>query len=248
MFMLLIELLFSQWFERCRHICQLELQWWDHIGIELFQGWWMQCLRVDIDWRTWSIWDYLVQVQTSQCLWMCLCLRLHDQSQGLKENVLYLRLFIIIRSKVYICQSSDAKNLCNVVWIDGELFSTYPTLQLNSGISSIWIEFLNSFINRVLKVPKQISLIFSFKYPRNKCSSQGVKFDHSFHHSRSFLKNARVCLRIKRSPESFIVWVSRRTTSPFWNGRWWNINCNLFSSREMARHLPKNIHTTKNEM
>ena len=53
------------------------------------------------------------------------------------KNVLYLRLFIIIRSKVYIYRSSDVKNLCNVVWIDGELFSAYLTFQLNASMSSI---------------------------------------------------------------------------------------------------------------
>ena len=156
------------------------------------------------------------------------------------KNILYLRLSIIIRSKVYIYRSSDAKNFCNVVWIDGELFSAYLTLQLNFGISSIWIEFLDQLINPVLKVPDQISPIFCFKYPRNKYSSQGVKLDHSFHHSRSFQKNARVCLWIKRSPESFTVWVLRRTVSPFWNRGWWNINYNVFSSRGTARHLQKN--------
>ena len=67
-FVPLIELLFSQWSKRCGHICQLELLWWDHIGTKLFQGWWMQCLRVDTGWRTWSIWEYSVQVQTLQCL------------------------------------------------------------------------------------------------------------------------------------------------------------------------------------
>ena len=65
------------------------------------------------------------------------------------------------------------RTFANVVWIDGELFFAYPTLQLNFGISSIWIEFLDQFINRVLKVLEQISPIFYFKYPRNKCSSQG---------------------------------------------------------------------------
>ena len=70
------------------------------------------------------------------------------------KNVLYLRLFIIMRSKVYIYRSSDVKNLCNVVWIDGELFSLYSTLQLNSGIPSIWKEILDQFINRVLEVPE----------------------------------------------------------------------------------------------
>ena len=178
------------------------------------------------------------------------CAFTHDfmiKPENLK-NVLYLRLSIIIRGEVYICRSSDAKNLCNVVWIDGELFFAYSTLQLNFGISSIWIEFLDQFINRVLKVLEQISPIFCFKYPRNKCSSQGVKFDYSFHHSRSFLKNARVCLWIKRSLESFTVWVLRWTASLFWNRRWWNINYNLFSSRGMARHLQKNRHTAKNQV
>ena len=164
------------------------------------------------------------------------------------KNVLYLRLSIIIRSKVYICRSSDVKNLCNVVWIDGKLFFAYQTLQLNSGISSIWIEFLDQFINQVLKVPEQINPIFCFKYPRNKCSSQGVKFDHSFHHSRSFLKNARVCLWIKRSPESFTVCVLRRMASSFWNKGWWNINYNVFSSRGTVRHLQKNRHTAENQV
>ena len=53
------------------------------------------------------------------------------------KNVLYLRLSIIIQSDVYIFWYSDAKNFCNVVWIDGELFSAYPTLQFNPDISSI---------------------------------------------------------------------------------------------------------------
>ena len=164
------------------------------------------------------------------------------------KNVLYLRLSIIIWSKVYICRSSDVKNLCNVVRIDGELFSTNPTLQLNSNLPNIWIEFLDQFINQVLKVLEQISPIFCFKYPRNKCSYQGFKFDHSFHHSRSFLKNARVCLWIKRSPESFTIWLLRRIASPFWNRGWWNINYNVFSSRGTARHLQKNRHTTENQV
>ena len=159
------------------------------------------------------------------------------------KNVLYLRLFIIIQSKVYICQFSDAKNLCNVVWIDGELFPSYPTLQLDSSTPSIWIEFLYQFINRVLEVPEQVSLIFCFKYPRNKCSSHGIKFDHSFHHSRSFLKNAGMCLWIERSLESLTVWVLRWTASSFQNRGWWNISHRLFSSRGTSRHLQKNIHT-----
>ena len=70
------------------------------------------------------------------------------------RNVLYLRLSIIIWSEVYIFRSSDAKNLCNVVWINGELFFSYPTLQLNFGISCIWIEFLYQFINWFLEVPE----------------------------------------------------------------------------------------------
>ena len=164
------------------------------------------------------------------------------------KNVLYLWLSIIIQSDVYICQSSNAKNLCNVVWIDGELFSTYPTLQFNPGISSIWIELFDQFINWVLKVPEQISPVFCFKDPRNKGSSQGVKFDHSFHYSKSILKDARVCMWIKKSPESFTIWVLSWTASPFWNRGWWNINDNIFSLRGMARHLQKNSHTAENHV
>ena len=145
------------------------------------------------------------------------------------KNVLYLRLSIIIWSEVYICWFSDAKNLCNVVWIDGELFFLFSTLQLNSGISGIWIEFLDQFINRVLEVPKQISPIFCFKYPRDKCCSQGIKFDHSLYNSRSILKNAWVSLWIKRSSKSPTVWSLRRTLSLFWNRGWWIINYRLFS-------------------
>ena len=133
------------------------------------------------------------------------------------KNLLYLKESIMIWSEVYISRSSDAKNLCNVVWIDGELFSSYPTLQLNSGIPSIWIEFLDQFINRVLEVPKQMSPIFCFKYPRDKCYSQGIKFYHSFHHSRCIFKDAWVSLWTERSPESLTVWVLRQTSSPFWN-------------------------------
>ena len=163
------------------------------------------------------------------------------------KNVLFLRLSIIIWSEVYICQSSDAKNLCNVVWIDGEFFSSYPTLQLNSGISGIWVEFLYQFINRVLEVPKQISPIFCFKNPRDKCCSQGIKFDHLLHNSRSIFKDAWIRLWIKRSSESLNVWSLRRTLSPFWNRGWWN-NYKLFSSRGTMRHLQNNIHTTKNQV
>ena len=162
------------------------------------------------------------------------------------KNVFYLMLFIIIQSEVYICRSSDAKNLCNVVWIDGELFPSYPTLQLDSNTPSIWIEFLYQFINRVLEVPEQVSLIFCFKYPRDKCSSHGIKFDHSFHHNKSFLKNAGMCLWIKRSPESLTIWVLRWTASPFQNRGLWNINYRFFSLRGTMRHLQNNIHTTEN--
>ena len=168
--MLLIEPQFSQWSERCGHICQLEFQWWDHIGTELFQGWWMQSLRVDTGWRTWSTWEYSIQAQTWQCYGCAFARDFMIRPKNLK-NVLYLWLSIIIRSDVYICQSSNAKNLCNVVWIDGELFSVYPTLQFNPSMSSIWLELFDQFINWVLKVLKQISPVFCFKDPRNKGSS-----------------------------------------------------------------------------
>ena len=90
--------------------------------------------------------------------------------------------------------------------------------------------------------------IFCFKDPRNKGSSQGVKFDHSFHHNRSILKDARVCMWIKRRLESLIVWVLRRTVSLFWNRGWWDINYNVFSSRGTVRHLQKNSHTAENQV
>ena len=162
------------------------------------------------------------------------------------KNVLFLRLSIIIWSEVYIFQSSDVKNLCNVVWIDGEFFSSYPTLQLNSGISGIWVEFLYQFINRVLEVPKQISPIFCFKNPRDKCCSQGIKFDHSLHNNRSIFIYAWIRLWIKRNSKSLTVWSLRRTSSPFWNWGLWNINYRLFSLRGTMRHLQNNIHTTEN--
>ena len=164
------------------------------------------------------------------------------------KNILYLKYSVIIRSEVDICWSGDAKNLCNVVWIDGEFCSSYPTLQLYTGIWSIWVEFFYQFINRVLEVPEQISTIFCFKYPRDKCSSQGIKFNYSFHYSRSFHKNAGMCLWIKRSSKSLIVWVLRQTASLFWNRRWWNISHRLFSSRGTTRHLQRNIHTTENQV
>ena len=140
------------------------------------------------------------------------------------------------------------KNLCNVFCIDGELCSSYPTFQLYTGILSIWVELFYQFINRVLKVPKQISPIFCFKYPRDKCSSQGIKFNYSFHYSRSFHKNVGMCLWIERSYESFTSWVLRWMASPFQNRRWWNISHRLFSLRGTSRHLQKNIHTTKNQV
>ena len=65
---------------------------------------------------------------------------------------------------------------------------------------------------------------------------------------RSFQKNARVCLWIKRSLESFTVWVLRRTASLFWNRGWWNINYNVFSLRGTARHLQKNRHIAENQV
>ena len=148
------------------------------------------------------------------------------------KNVLYLRLSIIIRGEVYICRSSDAKNLCkcSLDW----WWTLFRIPNTNSSIGSL--KFSNrsaqSFTSNILGinvVPK-------------------VKFDYSIHHSRSFLKNARVCLWIKRSLESFTVWVLRWTVSPFWNRRWWNINYNLFSSRGMARHLQKNRQTAKNQV
>ena len=163
------------------------------------------------------------------------------------KNVLYLRLSVIIWSKVYICSSIKLKNLCNVVWINAELISLYPTLQLNSGVSSIWIE-IHQFINRVLEVPKQISLIFCFKDPWNKCCSQGIKFYNPFYHGRSLYKNAWECLWNEGSPESLTVWILRRTSSPYWNRGWWNINYRLFSSRGTTRHLQKNIHIVENQV
>ena len=163
------------------------------------------------------------------------------------KNVLYLKLSIIIRSEVYICRSSDAKNLYDVVWIDGKLFSSYPTLQLNSGVSSIWIEFLNQFINRVLEVLEQINPIFCFKYPRNKCCSQGIKFYNPFHHSRSIYKNAWEGLWIEKSLESLTV-RSLRMSSLLWNRGWWNISYRFFSSRGTTRHLQNSIHTAENQV
>ena len=162
------------------------------------------------------------------------------------KYALYLRKSIIIWSEIYISRSIDSKNLCNVVWIDAELLSSYPTLQLSSGVSSIWIELLNQFIYWVLEVLEQISSIFCFKDPRNKCCSQGIKFYNPFHHSRSIYKNAWESLWIEGSPESLTVWILRRTLSTFWNRGWWNINHKLFSLRGMARHLQKNIHTAEN--
>ena len=147
------------------------------------------------------------------------------------KNVLFLRLSIIVWSEVHICQSSDAKNLCNVVWIDGEFFSSYPTLQLNSGISGIWVEFFYQFINRVLEVLEQISPIFCFKNPRDKCCSEGIKFDHSLYNSKSIFKDAWIRLWIKRSSESLTVWCLKRTLSPFWNRGWWN-NTGSFPQEE----------------
>ena len=191
-------------------------------------------------WKTWSKWESLVQVQSLQCLWMYLCLK----SQEL--NVLYLRKSIIIWSEVYICRSIDSNNLCNVVWIYAELLSSYPILQLNSGVSSIWIELLYQFINRVLKVPEQINPIFCFKNPRNKCCCQGIKFYNPFHHSRSIFKNAWESLWIEGSPESFTIWILRQMPSLFWNRGWWNINHKFFSSRGTARHLQKK-HTHSKE-
>ena len=113
--------------------------------------------------------------------------------------------------------------------------------------SGIWVEFLYQFINRVLEVPKQISPIFCFKNPRDKCCSQGIKFDHLLHNSRSIFKDAWIRLWIKRSSESLNVWSLRRTLSPFWNRGWWN-NYKLFSSRGTMRHLQNNIHITKNQV
>ena len=159
------------------------------------------------------------------------------------KNILYLRKSIIIWSEVYVCRSIDSKNLRNVVWIDVEILSSYPTLQLNFGVSSIWIELLNQFINRVLEVLEQISLIFCFKDPTDKCCSQGIKFYNPFYHSRSIFKNAWESLLIEGSPESPIVRSLRRTSSLFWNRGWWNISYRLFSSRGTMRHLQNNIHS-----